>query len=74
MKPPTILPFIPPVTGANGVASAVHANMFDTSGHFTTRPRSNSAAKRMRTSDSEQSPFDITRDFPPLTAPPPPRA
>ena len=71
MKPPTILPFVPPVTGANGIASAVHANMYDTSGNFSTRPRSNSSAKRMRTSDGEQSPYDITRDFPPLTAPPP---
>ena len=69
MKPPVIPPFIPPVTGANGIASAVNANMFDTSGNFSFRPRSNSAAKRMRV--SEQSPFDITRDFPPLTAPPP---
>jgi hypothetical protein len=45
--------------------------MYDTSGNFSTRPRSNSSAKRMRTSDGEQSPYDITRDFPPLTAPPP---
>ncbi len=73
MKPPVIPPFIPPVTGANGIASAVNANMFDTSGNFSFRPRSNSAAKRMRVSDGKQSPYDITRDFPPLTAPPPSR-
>jgi hypothetical protein len=72
MKPPTIWPFVPPVTGANGIASAVNANLFDPSANFSSRPRSNSSAKRMRTSDGEQSPYDITRDFPPLTAPPPP--
>ena len=71
MKPPTIWPFVPPVTGANGIASAVNANLFDPSANFSSRPRSNSSAKRMRTSDGEQSPYDITRDFPPLTAPPP---
>jgi hypothetical protein len=52
-------------------ASAVNANRFDGSGNFAPRPRSNSAAKRMRVSDGEQSPFDLTRDYPPLTAPPP---
>jgi hypothetical protein len=71
MKPPVIWPFVPPVTGANGIASAVNSNLFDPSGNFFSRPRSNSAAKRMRVSDGEQSPYDITRDYPPLTAPPP---
>jgi hypothetical protein len=71
MKPPVIWPFVPPVTGSNGIASAVNSNRYDPSGNFSSRPRSNSAAKRMRVSDGEQSPYDLTRDYPPLTAPPP---
>ncbi len=65
MKPPVIWPFVSLVTGANGIASAVNSNLFDPSGNFSSRPQSNSTAKRMCVSDGKQSPFDITCDFPP---------
>lgn len=72
MKPPVIWPFIPPVTGAGGGAGSVNANMYDQSRNFPNRPRAFSNAKRPRSDLSgEQSPFDLTRDYPPLTNPPP---
>ena len=73
MKPPTIWPFVPPVTGAGGNAASVNSNKYDDSRNFPQRPRFNSF-KRSRPDygEGEQSPYDLTRDYPPLAHPPPP--
>jgi hypothetical protein len=69
MKPIPMSAFVPPVTGI-GHASAVAANLFDPSGVF--RTRNHSIGKRRRVENGEeQSPFDLTRDYPPLSMPPP---
>ena len=69
MRPVPMAAFTPPVTGI-GNPSAVVANLFDTAGYF--RPRTFSGSKRKRVENGEEStPFDLTRDYPPLTMPSP---
>ena len=69
MRPTPMSAFIPPVTGVFGIASAVVANTYDSSGVF--RTRSNSVKRRRREDEDSQSAFDLTRDSPPLTLPAP---
>ena len=71
-------PFVPPATGTGGIAAAVTTNLFDFSGNF--RNRLPSATKRQRPDnwgsreDEElHARFDLTRSFPPLVIPPPPK-
>ena len=63
MKPIPMAAFIPPVTGVFGLASNVVANAFDASGQF--RNRMGSFKRRRADGGDSQSPFDLTRDFPP---------
>ena len=71
-------PFVPPATGTGGIAAAVTTNLFDFSGNF--RNRLPSATKRQRPDnwgsreDEElHARFDLTRSFPPLGHPTPPK-
>jgi hypothetical protein len=65
--PPPISLFIPPVTGIQGVPSAVAANWYDSTGTF--RGRSSSVKRRKNADGSVEAAFDLTRDYPPLTFP-----
>jgi hypothetical protein len=65
--PPPISLFIPPVTGVNGVPSAVAANWYDPSGNF--RGRSSSVKRRRNVDGSAEAAFNLTRDYPPHTFP-----
>ena len=70
MRPVPMAAFTPPVTGV-GHPSAVVANMFDTAGVFRPRTFSGQKRRRMEQSDPWSAPYDLTRDYPPLTMPPP---
>ena len=69
-------PYTPPTTGVGGVASSVVANMYDHSGYFRGRSFS---PKRRRTDggfegvDDRYARYDITKDYPPSSCPPPPQ-
>ena len=77
MRLPPMAPFIPPCTGTGGIASSVHANLFDYSGNFRGRlgslgtKRSRTEAWGRREDDDLQARFDLTRSYPPLVVPPP---
>ena len=78
MRLPPLSPFVPPVTGTGGLAASVTANLFDFSGQF--RNRLPSGTKRLRPDnwgsreeEDLHARFDLTRSFPPLVVPPPPK-
>jgi hypothetical protein len=70
MRPPPLAAyspdFIPPVTGVGGLSNPV-ANLYDSSGTFVERGRTNSF-KRKRTEEIDAI-FDLSADYPPLTTP-----
>jgi hypothetical protein len=59
--------FVPPVTGVNGSLAPV-ANMYDGSGNFQNRGRSNSV-KRRRTDEKIDEIYDLSAEYPPLCMP-----
>ena len=78
MRLPPLSPFVPPVTGTGGLAASVTANLFDFSGQFRNRLDSGTKRRRpdnwgSREEEDLHARFDLTRNFPPLVVPPPPK-
>jgi len=71
MKPPSLAPFIPPVTGTEGRPNAVAANSFDFSGRFRDRTQSFKRRRVGHEGDLDER-YDLTRDYPPVSLPPRP--
>jgi hypothetical protein len=62
--------FIPPVTGINGNLAPV-ANCYDGTGNFDGRPRIGSLSKKRKVGELDDI-FDLSKQYPPLEAPPRP--
>ena len=78
MRLPPLSPFVPPVTGTGGLAASVTANLFDFSGQFRNRLDSGTKRRRpdnwgSREEEDLHARFDLTRSYPPLVVPPPPK-
>jgi len=71
MKPPSLTPFIPPVTGTEGRPHAVAANTFDPSGRFRDRTSSFKRRRPWPENDLDDR-YDLTKAYPPLQTPPKP--
>jgi hypothetical protein len=59
--------FVPPITGFRG-SSTPHANSFDPSGNFQSRPRVGSANKRPWSEEIDLV-YDLNAEYPPLVTP-----